>query len=291
VKTTRTGLGIEVRDLQRSVRFYGDGIGLQVDIDAGVPDIAILTTSHGQQVSLAGKAAPRWEEILAPGYTVLRPGEKIFMIDSEFEVRLARLAKRRIEHRLIERPWGDRVIEVTCPDGYGVSILEPRQRSRTEILRMVNLARGGFRKATVELADRELFWRPGPGEWSIREIIHHVADSSLTVLHATRVAIAEPGKIYYNNPYDQRLYSSELRYQERNHEPSLHMIESVHDVLLSTVEAVPDPWNRALQTSTGRETSVETYLLMLAVHNLEHLEQINDIREQCGYSRLALTIE
>lgn len=284
--------GLSVADLGRSVRFYRDQIGLDVATDAVAPNTAVLTTAQQQRFLIAGPDAPGWTELLAEEHTVLRRGEKVFMGDPDFADRLERLSRNgAVAFELIERPWGDRIVEAVCPDGYGVSLWEIRERSCEEILELVQLARDGFRGIVCDLGHDDQCWRPGPDEWSGREVVHHVADTSLTVLHAARVALAEPGKTYHGNPFDQRLYAAELRYQEREIEPSLQMIESIHDTLLSLISAVPDPWERSITTPGGGKTNMVTYLLMMATHNLEHLEQINDIREQLGYSRTGWPIQ
>jgi catechol 2,3-dioxygenase-like lactoylglutathione lyase family enzyme len=286
MENSKPTFGLSVNDLSRSIHFYRDLIGLDIDTETTASNTALLTTAQGQRFLLAGPDAPAWSDILADEHTVLAPGEKIFMGDPEFEERLTRLSgDRRVEFDLIERPWGDRMIEAVCPDGYGVSLWMMRERSRGEIIDLVRMGQVGFREITADMGPDDQCWRPKPGEWSAREVVHHVADTNLTVLHAVRSALANPGEVYHANPYDQRHYASELRYRDRDIEPSLQLIESTVDTLLGLIDSVPDAWVRSLVTSAGGETAVETYLLMLSTHNLEHLEQINKIRGQLGYPR------
>lgn len=279
----RPRYGIEVRDIARSIEFYRDEIGLSIAGYPGIPDAAILTTPQGERIVLAGPEAPGWPEILAEQYTVLRRGEPIFIADPAFDERLERLSQDgSIAFRLIDRPWGDRRIEVSDPDGYEISFSMIRDLSRDEILELSRMARDGFRAVIEDLSEEERTWRAAPDEWSVREIVHHVADANLTVLHLARVALAEPGRRYNSNPYDQNLYATELRYNDRDDEASLRMLEAMHDVLVSMVETVPDGWSRSVTTSSGSTTELKSLLQMQATHALEHLEQIRDVRRAMG---------
>jgi catechol 2,3-dioxygenase-like lactoylglutathione lyase family enzyme len=277
------GYGIAVDDIERSVEFYRDGLGLSVDTDTGIGDTAILMTTRGQLIMLAGPTAPDWPELLSDQYTILRREDAIYMDDGDFDQRLARLSNGgSVSYQLIQKPWGDCSLEVTDPDGYRIAFWKLQSRSRQEILDMFDAARTGLRSAIEELSEDELAWRPGIGEWSVREVIHHVADANLTVLHVARVALADPGREYFSNPYDQNHYATELRYQERDVHLALALFEASWDFLLSMADAIPDGWERSARTARGGETSVESFLLMLATHSLEHLEQINDVRRAMG---------
>jgi catechol 2,3-dioxygenase-like lactoylglutathione lyase family enzyme len=271
--------GIVVRNIQRSLHFYRDQLGLPVEIDTGVADTAILNTSKQPAFVLAGPEAPDWAEILDLEYTVLNQADTIFIGDPDFDQRVARLSHEgAVDYELIDRPWGDRMIVVTDPDGYRVSLWMIREQSREEIVDQYRSGRNGLRQLTKDLTDDQLNWRPHPDAWSVREVVHHLADSELTVFHVARAALAEPGTEYRSNPYHQNHYARELRYQQRDIEPSLRLFEAARDQMLEMVEVIPDSWTRTARTSGGGETSIEQYLRMLATHALEHLEQIKELR-------------
>jgi catechol 2,3-dioxygenase-like lactoylglutathione lyase family enzyme len=279
----RPAFGMAVDDLRRTVEFYRDRLGLPVDTGTNVADTAVLTTTRGTRILLAGPRAPEWAEILDEQHTILRRDDPIYMVDTEFDQRRERLSKDQlVEYQLTERQWGDRLMELTDPDGYEITFMTVRERSRREILDLFESSRQQYREAVEQLTEEELNWRPEPDEWSVAEVVHHVADSNLTVLHVARVALADSGREYLSNPYDQNHYATELRYRERDARVALALFESTWDFLVSMVEAIPDGWERSSRTARGGETSVESYLLMLVTHALEHIEQVNEIRRAMG---------
>jgi catechol 2,3-dioxygenase-like lactoylglutathione lyase family enzyme len=148
----KPAFGLNVADLGRSIQFYRDQIGLDVQTNTETPHTAVITTPRDHLFLLAGPEASSWPELLADNYTVLKPGEKIFVVDPDFDDRLSRLsADKAIEFELIERPWGDQFIEAVCPDGYGVSLWMMQNRSRDEILQLVRSSRDGFRNVIRDL--------------------------------------------------------------------------------------------------------------------------------------------
>lgn len=275
-------VGAPVADLERSIRFYRDLLGLPVEPGDAIPDTAVLTVNRHVAILFAGDGAPDWPEMLAPGHSILAPGERIFNREPAFEERLASLRQQNMDVDVVERPWGERMIEVPDPDGYIVRFQAVIERGEREVLELLQTARSGLRDAAVDLTEAELSWRPGPDEWSIREIIHHVTDAAVTVLPMVRAALAAPGERYHGNPYDQNQYARELRYQERDVEPALVLFQATVDAIRSMIAAIPDGWDRTVVSGSGLETTVKTQIEMLALHSLEHLVQIEDVRRALG---------
>ncbi len=286
---SRPAFGLPVANLQRSIRFYRDQVGLEIDNDTTSPGTALLTTPRGNQILVAGPDAPPWDDILDDPYTVHPQNDKIFISDPEFDERLERLSGiDRSRYELIEREWGDRMLEIPDPDGYILVLSSIRERSRAEIVELLRWGQRDLRRLSEGLSDAELSLRPDDSSWSVREVIHHVADIEITVQHIVRVALANSGIEYRSNPPDLNHYARELRYQERNIETSLRQVDVIRDQLMELVELVPDAWERSIRSSTGTETTVENNLHMLATHTLEHLAQINDVRVAIGKSPISL---
>jgi hypothetical protein len=168
---------------------------------------------------------------------------------------------------------------VRDPDGYWVEFWAVIDRSMSEVLALYLQGRERLRETLDGLADSALDQRAPDGGWSIRQIVHHLADAELTVLAAIRVALASPGVEYVSHPYDQEEWAVALHYEARDTGPSLRLIESIRDEVTQLLDVVPNAWNRAVRTPLGGETSVEHFTSMLAIHTLEHIEQIVAIRD------------
>src|SRR5437899_432248 len=60
---------------------------------------------------------------------------------------------------------------------------------------------------------------PIPGKWSAREIVHHLADSESTSAGRLRQLLVEDNPVIRG--YDQDLYATRLKYNERDLGPAL----------------------------------------------------------------------
>jgi hypothetical protein len=122
----------------------------------------------------------------------------------------------------------------------------------------------------------ELEAREGPGEWSPREIVHHLADSEMTSAIRLRLLIAQDNPTLVG--YDQDAFVANL-YPDRPMEPSLaafrYARESTAPILRRLTE---EQWQRAgHHTEVGHYTVTE-WLQTYSVHAHDHADQIRRAR-------------
>src|SRR6188508_1783699 len=77
--------------------------------------------------------------------------------------------------------------------------------------------------ALLKITPEELDAKPGPGKWSAREIVHHLADSEMTAAVRFRLLLAEDKPAIKG--YDQDRFAGRLHY-ERSHEGSLELFRA-----------------------------------------------------------------
>ena len=141
--------------------------------------------------------------------------------------------------------------------------------------KLIDQYNDGYRvvsEALVGATDEELDAHPGPGKWSAREIVHHLADSEMTSAIRLRRLLAEQAPEIHG--YDQEEFARRLHY-ERPHESSLELFRYAR---LATAELLdrlePPDWLReGTHTESGRYT-VETWLRIYAEHAHKHARQI-----------------
>ena len=137
----------------------------------------------------------------------------------------------------------------------------------------------GYRVVVESLAgatDGELDARPGPGKWSAREIVHHLADSEMTSAIRLRLLIATPTPAIAG--YDQDEFARRLYYDR----PIAASLEALKAARLTTAEILERlteaEWLReGTHTEVGRY-SVDTWLEIYARHAHEHARQISVAR-------------
>lgn len=123
------------------------------------------------------------------------------------------------------------------------------------------------------LEPEALDWRPAPGEWSVREIVHHLADSeTISGVRLRRLLVEEAPAI---QAYDEALYARRLRYAERPIEPALRALEAARATTAQLLEGMTEAdWRRAGTHSELGPYSVERWLEASAGHAHEHAAQI-----------------
>lgn len=131
-------------------------------------------------------------------------------------------------------------------------------------------------EALLKITPEELDSRPGPGKWSAREIVHHLADSEMTAAVRLRLLLAEDAPAIKG--YDQERFSTRL-YYTRPHEASLELFRAAR---ASTVELMgcltEADWLREGTHSEVGRYGVETWLRTYAQHARRHADQIRVAR-------------
>ena len=76
-----------------------------------------------------------------------------------------------------------------------------------------------LKAALAEVPAEAMKFKPEPKEWSVHEIIIHIADSETNAALRARKLIVEPGEALMG--YDQDKWANELNYHEQNIEDAL----------------------------------------------------------------------
>lgn len=126
-------------------------------------------------------------------------------------------------------------------------------------------------------ADDDDLDRRGPsGEWSAREIVHHLADSESMAYIRLRRLIAEDEPLIAG--YDEPEWARRLHY-ERPIETSIEVLHAVRDASQQLLMALtPDEWERRGTHSESGEYSVDDWLGIYSEHSHEHADQIRRAR-------------
>ena len=135
--------------------------------------------------------------------------------------------------------------------------------------------------ALAGISDAELDARSAPGEWTAREVAHHLADSEMTSAIRLRRLLAEDSPEIVG--YDEDLFRRTLRYSARPIASSLELFRLARVTTLEILEGASEAdWSRAGTHSDSGAYSVETWLGIYAAHAFDHAEQIRRARGAGG---------
>ena len=118
--------------------------------------------------------------------------------------------------------------------------------------------------------------REAPGEWSPREVVHHLADSEMTSAIRLRRLIVEDRPVIVG--YDQDAFAQRLFY-DRPIDASLAAFKASRDTTAQILHRLgPEDWRREGTHSESGRYSVEDWLRVYAVHAHDHADQIRRAR-------------
>jgi hypothetical protein len=138
--------------------------------------------------------------------------------------------------------------------------------------------RDGYRvvkEALEGITDQELD-RSADGEWTPRQIAHHLADSEMMSAIRVRRLLAEPEPVIHG--YDEKVFAERLT-GDRPVEPSLEAMRWARETCIQLLERMTNSdWEIVGEhTESGRYTT-EDWLTIYAGHAHEHAAQIRRAR-------------
>jgi catechol 2,3-dioxygenase-like lactoylglutathione lyase family enzyme len=266
---------IPVQELSQSLDFYVERLGLK--LIERYPDAAHLQTPFGH-ILLAGPGAGDLAPYMAPIYETVKPGAVLYLFAPDIEA----MAQRLPETSIIRTDWGERRLELPDPNGYSISFWTENDLTPTQMLELFGSVPDRMERALDGLGEAQLDLVRAPGKWSIRLIVHHVADSAIDSLSRLRYAVAEPGRLFHANPYSPDSSAAGLCSGRRPVGPSVALLRAVHEHMLQLVEHVPGALEAYTVNEAGTKAAVGRTMGMLAAHAAGHVDQIWQTRRVHG---------
>ncbi len=127
------------------------------------------------------------------------------------------------------------------------------------------------------LSEEQLHFIPAIGEWSIHEVLIHLADSETVGYWRLRKTLAEP-----RSPlavYDQEIWANKLSYRIQDRELALHLFAALRASTAALLRLLPDEaWERLGVHEEQGEVSVFDLFMLYLDHGKIHLEQITQLK-------------
>lgn len=139
-----------------------------------------------------------------------------------------------------------------------------------------------LRAALAGLTDEQLETPYRDGGWTLRQVIHHLADSHLNSYVRTRLALTEETPTI--KAYDEAQWA-EL--EDARHAPvelSLALLESLHDRWVRLLRSLqPEDFARQFTHPERGAMSLDTNLALYSWHGQHHTAHITSLRERMGW--------
>jgi hypothetical protein len=133
------------------------------------------------------------------------------------------------------------------------------------------------------VTDDQLDWSEKEGEWSIRQVIHHLTDDGNVFTFIIERALVTPGgKVVFGEFPGNEVWAEQLGFDHRPITQAWELIHAQRRYLAELVSHFPDRWdNQVNYYNIGgeklSEQSVENIIVMLTEHLREHVAMIGNI--------------
>ncbi len=142
-----------------------------------------------------------------------------------------------------------------------------------------------FEVVLDQVPESGLDWREGDEGWSIRQIIHHIAEDCNVYTFIIEQALAIPGcKIVFGEFPGNDTWGEALDWSSRPVEASRELMRAHRKFLAELVSHFPDRWGYQVHFFSGDSedeipapNTVEKMITMLTEHMEEHTETVKRI--------------
>ena len=278
---------IRVLDLKTSIAFYTTLLNFELIESQPELGIAYIRDSDGDLLLLASPHLEDPRSLLDEPRRVFKPGDTLDFYVDNFEMQHARLIENgSTDMRVEENEHGEQRLLVTDPNGYHLAFVIPVKRSPEAMITAYSGLSSDIAAALDGLTEADLDLQRALDEWSIRQIIHHLALSTSLSLMSIETVLVNPGSVFIRPPYDQEKWVEILDYQNRPIETSLALIKAVQAHITQLLLHVPPSWDhfivRKFSANTEDEGHKSTLSEMITIqieHTTAHLDEIRQTRK------------
>ena len=138
--------------------------------------------------------------------------------------------------------------------------------------------------AVVGLSEEQLDTPYREGGWTVRQVVHHLADSHMNAFVSFKLAMTEDQPAV--KTYEQQLWAELADAKVAPVETSLALLESLHRrfvTLLRSMSAAD--FGRTMNHPEQGIVNLDRYLSLYAWHGRHHVAHITSLRERMGWNK------
>lgn len=154
---------------------------------------------------------------------------------------------------------------------------------RRELIDQLAGAPGLFREAVKDLSGAQLDTPYRLGGWTVRQLIHHLADSHMNAYVRFKLALTEDQPAI--KPYDEERWAELADTPATPPRVSLDLLAFLHERWVTLLRSLDDPqWKRAYYHPEQEALiSLDEALSMYAWHGAHHTAHVTRLRERMGW--------
>jgi hypothetical protein len=121
-------------------------------------------------------------------------------------------------------------------------------------------------------------YRPAPGDWTIHEILVHIADSEANSYVRCRRFIAEPGSAVLG--YDESKWARDLHYHDQSPDDAVELFRWLRKQSYDLVKNLPEEtWSNTVEHSENGLMTLDDWLGIYEQHISDHIAQMQAVHD------------
>jgi hypothetical protein len=154
---------------------------------------------------------------------------------------------------------------------------EPIPGAREDKIYRLEQLPSDLERAVAGLTDAQLDTPYREGGWTVRQVVHHLADSHVNAYTRVRLVLTEDEPTI--KPYDQDRWAALLDAQTMPVSVSLALLRPLHVRLAAAFRhAKPEDWSRGANHPEWGRLTLDHFLNEYAWHGHHHLDQIAGLK-------------
>jgi hypothetical protein len=120
------------------------------------------------------------------------------------------------------------------------------------------------------------------GGWTVRQVVHHLADSHMNAFVRAKLIVCENNPML--KPYNQDDWARTVDGRALPVQSSLLIVKGLHERWAAFLKSLPDDaWSRTAQHPELGAVTLERQLIIYSGHGDKHLGHINGVRNAKGW--------
>jgi len=160
-------------------------------------------------------------------------------------------------------------------------MLTPEQRKG--LIEKIRIVPSDLETAVIGLSDDQLDTPYRDGGWTIRQVVHHLAESHMNGFVRFKLALTEDSPIL--KAYDQEKWANLHDIQSAPIQSSMEILRGLHTRICSLLAGLKeDDWSRKAMHEERGEMTIDELLLLYANHGEKHMGHINKLKSDKGWN-------
>ena len=132
------------------------------------------------------------------------------------------------------------------------------------------------------LTDSQLDTPYREGGWTVRQVVHHLADSHMNAFVRVKLIVTENNPLL--KPYNQDHWAATIDGRTLPLQSSLLILKGLHERWVTLLKSLPDDaWSRTAQHPEMGPVTLERQLIIYSAHGDRHVGQITGLRAAKGW--------